>query len=238
MQTILELCTLIKRGLIQFIWANRAACGKLARGATSPQSQLNNEKFINTLWEEKTEVLKNRLLAILAKQSYKEGKVILVSGKESTYYVDGKQTALDSCGGVLISILFLRFLKDGVQAVGGLSVGADPLSSGVSQIGFLLGRRLDAFYVRKEPKGHGTNKWIEGPIKPGTRVAILEDVVTTGGSSLKAIDKVREIGCNVEQILSVVDRNEGGRETFKQKGLEYSFLFDINDVIDRARKSP
>lgn len=193
------------------------------------------EENINTLWKESTDILKERLLTILAKQSYKEGKVFLVSGKESNYYIDGKQTSLDAEGGTIISVLFLRMLKDNVQAVGGLSVGADPLSSGVSQVGYLLGRRLDAFYVRKEPKGHGTNKWIEGLVKQGMRVAILEDVVTTGGSSLKAIEKIREIGCTVEQILSVVDRNEGGREIFKQKGLGYNYLFDKKEVIEKVK---
>ena len=190
---------------------------------------------LTNLWQKDTKELKDRLLTILARQSYKEGKIILVSGKESNYYIDGKMTSLDAEGGTIISVLFLRMLKENISAVGGISVGADPLSSGVSQIGFLLGKKLNAFYVRKEPKKHGTVKWIEGPIKPGETVAILEDVVTTGGSSQKAIEKVREFGCTVEQVLAIVDRNEGGKETFKKLGVEYSFLFDINKVIDRYK---
>ncbi len=192
-------------------------------------------QLINTLWEKDTKELKDKLLTILAKQSYKEGKFILVSGKESNFYLDGKMTSLDAEGGTLISILFLRMLKESVFAVGGISVGADPLSSGVSQVGFLLGKKLNAFYIRKESKKHGTSKWVEGPLKAGETVAILEDVVTTGGSSQKAIEKVTEFGCKVNQVLAVVDRNEGGRETFKKLGVDYNFLFDINEVIDRYK---
>lgn len=193
------------------------------------------KEIINTFLQEGTEKLKDKLLSILASQSYKEGKIILASGKESNYYIDGKMTTLDALGGTLVSVLFLRMLKDNVSCIGGLSVGADPLASGVSQIGYLLGKKITAFYVRKEPKKHGTSKWIEGPLKAGEKVAILEDVVTTGGSSLKAIEKIIEFGCKVEQVIALVDRNEGGREAFKEKGLEYKYLFDINEVIERYK---
>lgn len=198
---------------------------------------ISTNQLINTLWQKDTKELKNKLVTILARQSYKEGKFTLVSGKESNFYLDGKMTSLDSEGGTLISVLFLRMLKENISSIGGSSVGADPLSSGVSQIGYLLGKKLNAFYVRKEPKKHGTSKWIEGPLKADETVAILEDVVTTGGSSQKAIEKVTEFGCKVGQILAVVDRNEGGRETFKKLGIEYNFLFDINEVIERSRIS-
>ena len=190
---------------------------------------------INTLWQSDTETLKDKLLAILAKQSYIEGKIILASGKESNYYVDCKQTTLHHAGSTLVSILFLRLLKSNISAVGGLTMGADPLASGVSQIGYLFGKEIDAFYVRKEPKKHGRSLWIEGPVKKGLSVAILEDVVTTGGSSLKAIDKVLEYGCKVEQILAIVDRDEGGRETFQKAGLKYDYLFDIKEVIVKSK---
>ena len=196
---------------------------------------ITTNQLINTLWQKETQELKDSLLTILARQSYKEGKFTLVSGKESNYYIDGKMTSLDAEGGTIISILFLRMLKENISAIGGISVGADPLSSGVSQIGFLLRKKLNAFYVRKEAKKHGTVKWIEGPIKPGETVAILEDVVTTGGSSQKAMEKVIEYGCKVGQVLAVVDRNEGGKETFKKLGVDYNFLFDINDVIKRSK---
>ena len=193
------------------------------------------KEIINTLLQEDTEKLKDRLLNILAKQSYRGGKIILASGKESSYYIDGKMSTLDAEGGTIVSVLFLRMLKENVTAVGGLSAGADPISSGVSQVGYLTGKKITAFYVRKEPKKHGTSKWIEGPLKSGEKVAILEDVVTTGGSSLKAIEKVTEFGCEVEQVLALVDRNEGGKERFKEKGLDYGYLFDIKEVIERYK---
>ena len=190
---------------------------------------------ILTIWQEDTSKLKNKLLSILAKKSYIEGKIILSSGKESNYYVDGKQTTLDAEGIVLISILFLRLLKEDIKSVGGLTMGADPLSTGVSQISYLLGKKINAFYVRKESKKHGRSLWIEGPLEKGERVAILEDVVTTGSSSLKAIEKVIDFGCKVKQVLAIVDRNEGGRELFKQKGYDYQYLFDIKEVIERVK---
>lgn len=195
------------------------------------------KEIINTLLQETTESLKDRLLNILAKQSYREGKIVLASGKESNYYIDGKMTTLDALGGTLVSILFLRMLKENISAVGGLSIGADPIASGISQIGYLTGKKITAFYIRKEPKKHGTSKWVEGPVRSGEKVAILEDVVTTGGSSLKAIEKITEFGCMVEQVIAVVDRNEGGREVFKERGLDYKYLFDIKDVIERSKNS-
>ncbi len=198
---------------------------------------ISTEQLINTICKQDTNLLKKELLEILSKQSYIEGKIILSSGRESSYYIDGKQTTLDAKGGTIISLLFLRMLKENISAVGGISVGADPLASGVSQIGFLIGKKIDAFYIRKEPKKHGTSKWIEGPIKKNSKVAILEDVVTTGTSSLRAIERIIEYGCTVEQILSVVDRNEGGRKLFKEKGFNYNYLFDIKEVIDRAKKT-
>ena len=192
-------------------------------------------QLINTLWEKDTKELKDRLLTILAKQSYKEGKFILASGRESTYFVDSKLITLNAEGGAIISVLFFRMLRDEINAVGGVAVGACSLAGGVSQIGYLLGKSINAFYIRKELKGHGTNKWIEGPLKAGETVAILEDVVTTGGSSQKAIEKVTEFGCKVSQVLAVVDRNEGGRETFKKLGVDYNYLFGINEVAERYK---
>lgn len=194
--------------------------------------------LINTLLNSNENFIKDRLLTILAKQSYIEGKIILASGKESNYYVDCKQTTLHHEGNTLISYLFFKMLNPGINAVGGLTMGADPLATGVSQMAYLIsGKNIDAFYVRKEPKKHGRSLWIEGPIKPGNKVTILEDVVTTGGSSIKAIEKVQEFGCSVEQVLAIVDRNEGGREIYKEKGFDYKYIFDINQVIEKANNS-
>ena len=198
---------------------------------------MTTNQLINTFWEKDTKELKDKLLTILARQSYKEGKFILVSGKESNYFIDGKLTTLNAEGGAIISVLFFKMLRKEIEAVGGVAVGACSLAGGVSQISYLLGKSVNAFYIRKELKDHGTKKWIEGPLKAGETVAILEDVVTTGGSSQKAIEKVTEFGCKVSQILAVVDRNEGGKETFKKLGVDYNFLFDINEVIERSKIS-
>lgn len=193
------------------------------------------EQLINTIWKTDSSELKERLLNILVQKSYIKGDFTLVSGKKSTFYIDGKQTTLDAEGGAIISVLFFRMLKKNINVVGGLITGVCPLASGVSQIGYLLGKNIDALYVRKEPKKYGTSKWIEGPLMNGMNVAVLEDVVTTGGSSVKAIEKIKEAGCRVEQVLAIVDRNEGGREVFKKLNLEYNFLFDINEIIEGAK---
>lgn len=196
----------------------------------------NTKLILDDLINKSSEELKDRLLNILSTKSYKEGKFILASGKESTFYLDGKLSSLDAEGGALISLLFLRLLKPEVSDVGGITMGADPLASGVSQIGFLLGKNINAFYIRKESKGHGTNKFVEGPLVAGSNVAILEDVVTTGGSSLKAIERVTEYGCKVIQVLAIVDRNQGGKEAFANLGIDYQCLFDISQIQERYKK--
>ena len=163
-----------------------------------------------------------RLLALLKRLSYEQREVTLASGQKSNFYIDCKQTVLTAEGHYLVGSLFGRVLAERapeVEAIGGVTMGADPLASAVSTVSFIAGRPLPAFYVRKEPKGHGTGQWIEGTksLHPGMRVAILEDVVTTGGSALKAVARVREHGLVVSVILGLVDREEGGRETLEME---------------------
>ena len=158
-----------------------------------------------------------RLLELLKHLAYEEREVKLVSGRTSNFYIDCKQAVLTAEGHFLVGWLFGRLIAEKapeVQAVGGLTMGADPLASAVSTMSFLAGRPLPAFYVRKEPKGHGTAQWLEGAkgLRPGMPVAILEDVVTTGGSALKAIGRAREFGLQVALVLGLVDWEEGGRE--------------------------
>jgi orotate phosphoribosyltransferase len=165
---------------------------------------------------------RNRLLALLKQLSYEQREVTLASGLKSNFYIDCKQTVLTAEGHFLVGSLFNRLLTEKVrevEAVGGVTMGADPLASAVSTISYLAGRPLAAFYVRKEAKGHGTGQWIEGvkSLRPGMPVAILEDVVTTGGSALKAIARAREFGLKVAVILGLVDREEGGRETLERE---------------------
>ena len=177
-----------------------------------------------------------RLLELLRTLSFERRKVILASGKESDFYVDCKRTALTAEGHVLIGRLLLekvRKVRPLVRGVGGLTLGADPIASAVALTSFLAGEPVDAFIVRKEPKGHGTGQWIEGrkTIPDGSRVVVIEDVVTTGGSALKAIER-----CRAEQLVPVacvalVDRLEGGREAIEAQGVPLDALFTRKDFI-------
>jgi orotate phosphoribosyltransferase len=163
-----------------------------------------------------------RLLDLLKRLSYEQREVTLASGRKSNFYIDCKQTVLTAEGHFLVGSLLNRVLAEearSVEAVGGLTMGADPLASAVSTMSFVAGRPLAAFYVRKEAKGHGTAQWLEGTksLRPDMQVAIIEDVVTTGGSALKAITRVREYGLQVAVILGLVDREEGGREALEKE---------------------
>jgi orotate phosphoribosyltransferase len=165
---------------------------------------------------------RNRLLTLLKELSYERREVTLASGLKSNFYIDCKQAVLTAEGHFLVGSLLNRVLAEqarDVEAIGGVTMGADPLASAVATLSFISGRPLTAFYVRKEPKGHGTGQWLEGTksLRPGMRVAILEDVVTTGGSALKAIARAREFGLEVSVILGLVDREEGGRETLERE---------------------
>ena len=168
-----------------------------------------------------------RLLALLQRLAYERRPVVLASGLPSDFYIDCKQAVLTAEGhwlaGRLIADLLAREDPE-VAAVGGLTMGADPLASATATVSWQRsldgdGRPLDAFYVRKEPKGHGTQKWLEGDktVAAGTKVAILEDVVTTGGSTLKAIERARLHGLVVRRVVALVDREEGGREAVERE---------------------
>ena len=140
---------------------------------------------------------RERLKQIILELSYEKRLVTLASGRQSDFYFDGKQTTLHAEGGYLTGKLFYEAIKDveGVQAVGGITLGADPIATATSIAALLAGQQMHAFIIRKEPKGHGTGAWLEGRknFKPGSRVVIVEDVVTSGGSSLKAIKRAEEV---------------------------------------------
>jgi orotate phosphoribosyltransferase len=177
-----------------------------------------------------------RLLDLLRTLSYERRKVILASGRESDFYIDCKRTALTAEGHVLIGrLLFerVRALRPLVRGVGGLTLGADPIASAIALTSFLQGEPLDAFIVRKEPKGHGTGQWIEGrkTIPDGSRVAVLEDVVTSGGSALKAIERCRAEKLEVVACFALVDRMEGGREAIEATGVPLQSLYTREDFV-------
>ncbi len=177
-----------------------------------------------------------RLLDLLRTLSFERRPVVLASGKASDFYVDCKRTALTAEGHVLVGrCLFreVRAIQPLVRGVGGLTLGADPIASAIALTSFLEGAPVDAFIVRKEPKGHGTGQWIEGrkTIPDGSRVVVLEDVVTTGGSALKAIERCRAEGLTVVACLALVDRLEGGRAAIEATGVPLTALFTRKDFI-------
>ncbi len=171
------------------------------------------------------------LIDLLREKSLKFGDFTLASGKKASYYLDGKQVTLDAAGAHLIGEGILELLQDNMPvAVGGMSIGADPLVASVLTIAGGRQLPLKGFLVRKESKGHGTNRYIEGPVAPGDSATIVEDVVTTGGSSLLAIERAEEFGLRVERVITVVDRMEGGREAFTERGYRFDSLFTVEDL--------
>jgi orotate phosphoribosyltransferase len=180
----------------------------------------------------------SRLARMLLKKSYIPGQVTLTSGRISNYYFDCKQTALHPEGGYLLGLTLLQSLHDAVQAVGGMTLGADPLVSAVSVLSHIHNRPLPGFIVRKNPKGHGTNQYVEGlsNVPKGASVAILEDVITSGGSVLKACQRTKQAGLRIEQVLTVLDRQEGGAEALAEQGLTLKSLFTRQSLFTMAEK--
>lgn len=161
--------------------------------------------------------LKQELLKILKEKSVIRGNITLSSGKKSSYYIDAKMTSLYSSGVVLAAKLFYNQLKD-IDYIGGPTLGADPFLGAVLYESWLNKKSINAFIVRKESKEHGTQKLIEGPLKPGKKVAVIEDVITSGNSVYQAIKTIETFGAKVVKVLTLVDREEGGVEFLEEKG--------------------
>lgn len=168
----------------------------------------------------------DRLLALaLERGAIKYGDFTLTSGKKSSYYFDGRLLSLDPEGAHLISQALLPLLQQtGAQAVGGTTLGADPIVAAIALASHLQGDPIPAFIVRKESKSHGTKQSIEGPLPPGGNVAIVDDVCTTGGSLFHAIEAAEEAGCTVVKVVSVLDRKEGGSAEVKKRGYDFTAL--------------
>ena len=167
----------------------------------------------------------------MAKKAYRHGQFTLASGRTSDHYVNCKPVSLSGEGLALLGALMLEHVEDAAVAVAGLTLGADPLVSAVAMRAALDGRNLDALIVRKEAKGHGTGAWLEGPLpEAGSLITVLEDVVTTGGSSLKAVNQLREAGYQVERVVTIVDRQEGGLEAMTAAGLDLHSLFLLDEI--------
>lgn len=176
----------------------------------------------------------DHLLSLLAKRSARRGHFTLASGRQSTLYIDARLTTMSPEGLALIGPLAFATLRDaawGVSAIGGLTLGADPVSYAIAYASASTSHPLRAFTVRKEPKTHGTGRLIEGPFQEGDRVAVVEDVITTGGSALRAVDAIRTAGGTVVGVLALVDREEGGREALLAAGLPVLALTLASEII-------
>jgi len=175
--------------------------------------------------------LRQALLKLFCEVAYREGDFLLSSGQKSTYYINGKQVTLHPQGGLAVGRILLPTIASETVAVAGLTLGADPIVTAVSVVAAYEGRSLAALIVRKEPKGHGTQAYIEGPTLPeGSPVVVLEDVVTTGQSAMKAVDRLREAGYQVEEVITLVDRQQGGAEFYEKAGLKFQAVFTIQDL--------
>lgn len=178
--------------------------------------------------------LRQALLDLFCQVAYKEGDFTLSSGQRSTYYINGKQVTLHPQGGAAVGRLLLSMLPAETVAVAGLTLGADPMVTATSVVAVYEGRSLAPLIIRKEAKGHGTQAYIEGlPLPPAAPVAVLEDVVTTGQSALKAVQRLRDAGYRVTEIIALVDRDQGGAELYQQEQIPFRAVFSIRDLQAR-----
>ena len=169
--------------------------------------------------------MKKELIEILKKYAYRRGKFLLSSGVESDHYVNCKHVILTGEGLKLVSEMMLQYVD--TPCVAGLTLGADPLVSGVALVSQRAG-----LIIRKEPKGHGTASQVEGPLPPmGSSITVLEDVTTTGGSAIKAVEVLRDLDYNVKRVVTIVDRQEGADEIMKSKGLELCSLVKLEELL-------
>ncbi|MCX8042492.1 MAG: orotate phosphoribosyltransferase [Desulfobacterota bacterium] len=185
--------------------------------------------------------LKTRLLELLLEKSFKyddEPVFKLASGRMSNYYIDCRTTTHNPEGKHLIGSLIFEMIKDlEIQAVGGLTMGADPIACAVSHEAYLSGKRISSFSVRKEPKQHGTKRQIEGDVHTGDRVVIVEDVITTGSSTIKAIEAAQAAGLDVVKVIALVDREEGGRQEIARYVPDVAAICTRTELIEKYKST-
>lgn len=181
---------------------------------------------------------KERLLNLLQTKALEIRKVTLSSGRTSDYYIDCKRVTLSPEGAYLTGKLMLEMIDNNVSAVGGLTLGADPIVASIAVLSYIQGRNLPAVIIRKEPKKHGTMSFIEGPVlERGTKVAVVDDVVTSGASLLRSIERLSAEGFQPVEVLTVLDRLEGGREAVEEAGYRLKSIFTRDDLKIEAGNS-
>ncbi|MBR8840492.1 MAG: orotate phosphoribosyltransferase [Stigonema ocellatum SAG 48.90 = DSM 106950] len=178
--------------------------------------------------------LRQRLLDLFCQLAYQEGDFVLSSGQRSSYYMNGKQVTLHPQGALAIGRILLSLLPSDTQAVAGLTLGADPIVSAVSVVSAYENRPIPALIIRKEAKGYGTKAYIEGPSLPaGAKVVVVEDTITTGQSAMKAVERLKVVGYTVNQVISLIDRQQGAAEFYQSVGLKFEAVFTIREVQER-----
>ncbi len=187
--------------------------------------------------------MKKRLIDLIIQRTFRftdKPTFTLASGKMSSYYFNCKPTTLNPEGMYLIGNLLHDLIKNGTswkaKAVGGLTLGADPISNAIAYTFYLKGEQVESFVVRKEPKKHGTMLWVEGNVGKGDKVIIIEDVITTGGSTIKAIERAKKCGLKVLGVIVLIDRQEGGKEKIEAKGVKVKTLLTREEIFEVYRK--
>ncbi len=192
--------------------------------------------MMNPEWIQKKDALR-RMLTEKSFQYSETPKFTLVSGAVSQYYIDCKMTTLLSHGKVLIGEILFEMVKGlNIKGIGGLTLGSDPIANAVAFVAGLHGMDMISFVIRKEAKKHGMKKWIEGDMKPGDRVVVIDDVITTGGSTIKAIDRAEEAGLSILKTIVLVDREEGGRENIIARGYDVESVFTKSELKTEFEK--
>jgi len=185
-------------------------------------------------------ILKKRLIELIIEKAFKyseEPVFKLVSGRVSNYYFNCKAVALHPEGMHLIGNLIFEMTKDlGIKGIGGLTLGADPIAYAVAYTSFLKGNPIEAFIVRKTPKSHGTMQLIEGNVRKGDRVVIVDDVITTGKSTIEAITKAKEEGIEIVKVIVFIDRQEGGKEAIEALGYKVDSVITRDEVMELYKK--
>ena len=182
---------------------------------------------VKSIQEEREE-----LRQIIVKDAYFKEKITLSSGKESDYYIDARRVTLNSHGAYLCARMILDAIgNDDVDAIGGPTLGADPMVGAISVLSHQAGRPVNTFIIRKIPKTHGKQQQIEGPLlEKGSRVVLIDDVATTGKAFIQSIDVLTEAGIQIHKVICIVDRQEGARQAVSEKGYELVSLFDISEI--------